>query len=308
MFHSPAGSAIAALSLSVVLTGCSRSSAPAPAAAPAAAPATPASGTGTVEGKVPTPAPGASVVVVLEPKTPRTFPAQDEIPVMDQVGQTFSPALLIVRTGQPVRFRNSDDTLHNVNVKEEGTRVQAFNVAIPTDGIYEHTFPHDGFYRVGCDIHPAMAASLFAATTPFVTLAERDGTFWFADVPIGAWKMTVWAAGRKLEREVDVKAGAMQLIEIMGIELNVHPSQSAHLLGTHRRHAFLVLQDAIHDQKRLLDDHEPVAREQIRADDDVGDAGFVLEGEEHEALRRPWTLARDDHAGHAHAPPLPRGP
>ena len=179
--------------------------------APAAAPERSAPGTGTVAGRVPAPAPGASVVVVLEPKTARTFPEQDEAPVMDQVGQTFSPALLIVRTGRPVKFRNSDDTLHNVNVKEEGTRVQAFNVAIPTDGVYEHTFPHDGFYRVGCDIHPAMAASLFAATTPYVTLAEDAGAFSFTDVPIGAWKITVYTAGRKLERDVDMTAGATQI-------------------------------------------------------------------------------------------------
>ncbi|MBI3403088.1 MAG: hypothetical protein HY048_16880 [Acidobacteria bacterium] len=162
---------------------------------------------GRVEGKGPVPAPGASVVVALEPKTPRTFPVQDEAPVMDQVGQTFSPALLIVRTGQPVKFRNSDDTLHNVNVKEEGTRVQSFNVAIPTDGVYEFTFPHDGFYRVGCDIHPAMAASLFAASTPYVTLADGDGGFSFTDVPPGAWTITIYSAGRQLQRDVEVTKG-----------------------------------------------------------------------------------------------------
>jgi plastocyanin len=179
--------------------------APATATPPAAT--TSSGGAGRIDGKGPVPAPGASVVVMLEPKTPRMFAAQDEAPVMDQVGQTFSPALLIVRTGQPVKFRNSDDTLHNVNVKEEGTRVQSFNVAIPTDGVYEFTFPHDGFYRVGCDIHPAMAASLFAASTPYVTLAGDDGRFSFSDVPPGAWTITIYSAGRKLERDVDVASG-----------------------------------------------------------------------------------------------------
>ena len=187
---------------------CSKTPEPPPAAAaPVAAPPT-SSGAGRVDGKGPAPAPGASVVVVLEPRTPQSFSPQDEVPVMDQVGQTFSPALLIVRTGQPVKFRNSDDTLHNVNVKEEGTRVQSFNVAIPTDGVYEFTFPHDGFYRVGCDIHPAMAASIFAASTPFAALADGDGGFSFSDVPPGAWTITIYSAGRKLQRDVDVKGGA----------------------------------------------------------------------------------------------------
>ena len=80
-----------------------------------------------------------------------------------------------------------------------------------------------------------------------------------------------------------------------------------HLLGADRGHAVLVLQHAVDDQERLLDDDEAIAREEIGADDDVGDAGFVLEREEDEALRGAGALARDDHAGHADAAALPRG-
>ena len=90
---------------------------------------------------------------------------------MDQAGLTFGPELLLVRTGYPVEFRNSDDTLHNVRVSHEETRASAFNVAIPTGEVYTYTFERDGFYRVGCDIHPAMAASVFARASPFTALA-----------------------------------------------------------------------------------------------------------------------------------------
>jgi plastocyanin len=154
---------------------------------------------------------GGAVVVVLEPRGGRTFPPQAEKPVMDQVGLMFGPELLFVRTGQPVEFRNSDDTLHNVNVQHEETREQAFNVAIPTGGSYEHTFARDGFYRVGCDIHPAMAASIFAAATPFATLADTDGRFTFSDVPGGAWKVTVYAGGRRLQRDIDVQGAVTEV-------------------------------------------------------------------------------------------------
>ena len=41
---------------------------------------------------------------------------------------------------------------------------------------------------------------------------------------------------------------------------------------------------------------------EIGPHDDVGDAGFVLEREEHEPFGRARPLARDDHAGRAHAP------
>src|SRR4051794_27845319 len=88
---------------------------PPPAAASAAAQS------GEISGKA---APGA--VVILESKTPREFPAGYK-PVMDQVSLTFTPEMLFVRTGQPVEFRNSDDTLHNVHVGNEDTREPAFN-------------------------------------------------------------------------------------------------------------------------------------------------------------------------------------
>jgi plastocyanin len=196
--------------VAVLFAACSRPADPpsATAAAPATPAAPPAAGDspGRVEGKAPAPT-GAAVVVVLEPRTAREFAPQTDKPVMDQVGQAFGPDVLIVRTGQPVEFRNSDDTLHNVHVDHDETREPAFNVAIPTGGTYTYSFKHDGFYRVGCDIHPAMAATIFSATTPFVTLAEPDGRFTFDEVPPGAWMVTVFSAGKRLQRDVDVRGG-----------------------------------------------------------------------------------------------------
>ncbi len=195
------------------MSGCSKS-APPPAAetqtaTPASASATESSG-GTVVGKVMGTG-GATAVVVLEPKSARTFPPQSEPPVMDQAGLTFGPELLLVRTGEPVEFRNSDDTLHNVHVTHEETKTPAFNVAIPTGNSYTHTFDRDGFYRVGCDIHPSMTASIFAATTPYTTLAGTDGSFTFTDVAAGAWTVTVYAGGKQLRKDVEVTGGTIDV-------------------------------------------------------------------------------------------------
>jgi len=192
--------------------GCSKSAEPTPSAvagssAPAAAPESGDYGARIV-GRVQA---SGLAVVALEPKSVRTFPQQAETPVMDQVGQTFGPELLLVRTGEPVEFRNSDDTLHNVNVKDEQTREQAFNVAIPTGGVYAFTFKKDGFYRVACDIHPAMAASIFSASTPYTAIAESDGRFEFSGVPPGPWTVTVFTGGRRLQKELDVKGGVTEV-------------------------------------------------------------------------------------------------
>jgi plastocyanin len=186
--------------------GCSKPEPPPPAASapPPAVAASSSAATGSIAGRVHG---TGTAVVVLEPKGTRAFAPPDEKPVMDQAGLTFGPELLLVRTGYPVEFRNSDDTLHNVRVSHEETRASAFNVAIPTGESYTYTFERDGFYRVGCDIHPAMAASVFAASSPFTALAAADGSFSFAEVPAGAWTVTVYTGGKQLHKDVEVTGG-----------------------------------------------------------------------------------------------------
>jgi plastocyanin len=190
----------------LTLTACSKSTpsnvpATSGAHAPAAASAPAQPRTGTVSG---TAAPGA--IVVLEPTTPREFPNAEQA-VMDQVSLTFTPDLLFVRTGQPVEFRNSDDTLHNVHVGNSDTKEPSFNVAIPTGEKYSYTFAKGGFYHVGCDIHPGMSAEILAVSSPFVMVAGADGHFGFDDVPPGAYRVRVHAAGARTERDVEIKAG-----------------------------------------------------------------------------------------------------
>ena len=126
---------------------------------------------------------------------------------MDQISATFTPAMLYVRTNQPTEFRNNDDTLHNVHVTHVETREGQFNVAIPTGEVYNYTFKRDGFYHVGCDIHPAMSAEIFASASPYVTTADGEGGFAFEDVPPGAYAVTVYAGAQRLQKDVDVKGG-----------------------------------------------------------------------------------------------------
>jgi len=66
-----------------------------------------------------------------------------------------------------------------------------------------------------------------------------------------------------------------------------------HALGLDRGDAVLVLQHALDQQKRRLDDDQAIGGVEIGPDDDVGDAGFVFEGEEDEALGGARALARE---------------
>jgi plastocyanin len=145
--------------------------------------------------------------VVLEPIGGGSNDPQATRPSMDQQQQTFIPSLLIVRTGQPVDFLNHDDVLHNVRVRNDETKESAFNVAIPTGEKFTHTFERDGFYDVGCDIHPGMSAQIMSSTSPFVVLADAAGAFSIPNVPDGPYKAIAYAGAQKIEKEINVSAG-----------------------------------------------------------------------------------------------------
>jgi plastocyanin len=206
------GCALGALAVCVLAAlSCSREAPPAPPTAAAPAPARSSSSGGRIVGSVPRPAGGIPVIVVLESKTPREVPPQTEKPAMDQIGATFGPALLFVRTGQPTEFRNSDDTLHNVHVTHMETREPQFNVAIPTGEKWDFTFKRDGFYHVGCDIHPAMSAEIFASSSPYVTTADSEGRFTFEDIAAGPYLVTVYAGIKRTQKDVEVTGGETQV-------------------------------------------------------------------------------------------------
>jgi plastocyanin len=200
--------ALAALALVVA---CSTPAEPpadsATAAPPPASAADPAQS--SVVGKVPT-TNGQPAVIVLEPKTPAEVP-QHERPVMDQVALQFIPGVLVVRTGHPVEFRNSDDVLHNVRVNEDATKAGTFNVAIPMGEDYRFTFERDGFYNVGCDIHPAMAATIYSSSSPYAVLSDAAGNFEIPGVPPGAYKAVIFAGADRIERPLEVTAGRTEL-------------------------------------------------------------------------------------------------
>ena len=211
------------LALAVVFAGCGRnagtsesvSSASSSAASGTSQPdGSLATGPSTIVGRAPAAKGGLPAVIVLEPSEPRELPAQTAPPAMDQISQTFTPAVLFVRTGQPAEFRNSDDVLHNIRVRNEETKEGAFNVAVPTGGTYTHTFSEAGFYDVGCDIHPGMAAVIVASGTPYASLAAVDGSFSIAGVPPGSYTLTVYADERTFQRAVTVVAGRTDLATI----------------------------------------------------------------------------------------------
>lgn len=157
-----------------------------------------------VTGTAPPASDGLVSIVLLEPRPSRELPAPADPQVMDQFGQAFSPTLLLARQGQPVEFRNSEDTLHNVRVYHVESRDPAFNVSLAPFGKYVYTFEQPGFYAVSCDIHPSMAADILVTSTPYAVVADNNGRFSLPDVPAGSYTLVVLHGGKRIERVVEI--------------------------------------------------------------------------------------------------------
>src|SRR5262245_47576937 len=112
-----AAASICMLALCACSQGAERTTSTTAETPAAQAQAAPAPGTHRVVGKAPPAVSGLPSIIVLEPRERREFPAQADRPAMDQLTQTFVPGILFVRTGQPADFKNSDDVLHNVRVR-----------------------------------------------------------------------------------------------------------------------------------------------------------------------------------------------
>ena len=208
-----AGNLLATLGIAAVCGACA--GAPeAPAAGPggtdATAPAEPGEGQ-TVSGQVPVSTDGSLSVVFLEPRSPIDAPAATEPVTMDQLGMEFLPPVLLAGIGQPVRFRNSEDVMHNVRVYNIETRDTAFNISTPLGGAYEHRFDVAGTYRVACDIHPAMGASVVITGAPYAAVAGRDGRFTLDGVVPGPYTAVVQAGAVRSEHAVDVPPAPTEL-------------------------------------------------------------------------------------------------
>ncbi len=126
--------------------------------------------------------------------------------VMDQISKQFVPELLIVRSGQPVEFRNSEEMEHNVIVVRNPTGRGVFNESPSPFQKYVHTFNEPGVYSVSCDIHPGMRGTVVVTTTPLAVMAERSGTFAFADVAPGSYKVASMTHQGTVERVATVTA------------------------------------------------------------------------------------------------------
>jgi plastocyanin len=172
---------------------------------PAAQDSKPAATTSEVTGV----APKFAIVTLL--------PATDSVPMpsgralMDQMSKQFLPHTLLVRVGQPVEFRNSEDMPHNVSVTRRESGSEVFNVSTEPHQNYVHTFDRVGQFDVKCDIHEGMEATVIAARGPLTTIAGDDGRFSIPNVAFGSYKVSLTFNGQTVEQAVEVSGARTEV-------------------------------------------------------------------------------------------------
>lgn len=157
----------------------------------------------------------ANVIVSIKTKVKGTFPALTTPVVLDQSGCMYTPLVIGLMVGQPLKMRNSDETLHNIHprpVVNEG-----FNVGQPRKGMEtEKKFDKpETFFPVSCDVHPWMRAYIAVFDHPFFTTTKEDGSFEIGNVPPGEYEIEAQHPTLKLMTgKVVVKAGGAGSLDI----------------------------------------------------------------------------------------------
>jgi hypothetical protein len=118
-----------------------------------------------------------------------TYPPPTEAVELDQQGCMYTPHIVAVQAGQPIKIKNNDETLHNIHPRP--TVNQEFNIGQPRKGMETaKTFDKkEVMIPVGCDVHPWMRAYISVLDHPFFAVTDADGKFEIKNLPAGEYEI-----------------------------------------------------------------------------------------------------------------------
>lgn len=113
---------------------------------------------------------------------------------IDQRLCVFIPHVLGVRRYQPVAFKTSDRTPHNVNTRtaKRGGNKIVYSMAPGSDPKIGQFKDAEIGIPVRCDMHSQMTMYIHVMDHPYFAVTGADGTFTLPDVPPGTYTLTAW--------------------------------------------------------------------------------------------------------------------
>jgi plastocyanin len=138
------------------------------------------------------------VVITLESFTGSTgagsirHPAEAEGTSVINQGGHFTPDLLVVTVGTPVRFRSSDGLFHTAELSDAGRLLT--HLALPADGQrFEYTFTEPGVISVKDWMNPQRdVAYIVVAENHYFDVSNGQGRFAISGIPAGTYTLRAW--------------------------------------------------------------------------------------------------------------------
>lgn len=117
-------------------------------------------------------------------------PAAQSLHVVNK-GCRFVPHVSVARPGAMLEVTTEDPTLHTTHLYAANRSL--FNIALPMPGIVikRPLEKSAGVVRMVCDTHPWMRGFI-AVTADRSVVTEADGGFQMLDVPPGSYEITIW--------------------------------------------------------------------------------------------------------------------
>jgi hypothetical protein len=158
----------------------------------------------------------ADVLVYVKSAVAGSYPPPAEPALLDQSGCDYSPHMLVVMAGQPIKIRNSDDTLHNIHPRP--TINKEFNIGQPrkameTSRVFDKP---ELMIPATCDVHPWMRAYVSVMANPFFAVTKEDGSFEIKGLPDGEYEVeAVHGQLKSVTGKVSVKDGTTSKLDFV---------------------------------------------------------------------------------------------
>ena len=134
-----------------------------------------------------------NVFVYVKEGVKGTFPAKTDPVVIEQKGCLYSPRVVGLQTGQPLKYVNDDQTLHNVHGMPKDN--PQWNFAMPKFVKQKETSDltkPEIMVHVKCDVHPWMSGYVGVLPHPFFAVSGKDGTYTIEGLPPGEYTIEAW--------------------------------------------------------------------------------------------------------------------
>lgn len=118
-----------------------------------------------------------------------TFAPPSEPVVMDQKGCHYTPHVLGLMVGQPLKILNSDNAEHNVHSMPKNNPAWNESQSPRGDPIVKKFQHLETMMPIECNQHPWMQMFVNVLPHPFFAVSATDGSFQIKDLPAGEYTL-----------------------------------------------------------------------------------------------------------------------